>query len=211
MSESTAPVDKERRRFLVGITTVVGVGGALVAFLPFIRSMEPSASARAAGAAVDADISKLEPGQMITVTWRGRPVWVLHRTPKQLENLRNPDLLARLRDPDSKEPQQFSKAVVNNWRSLKPEYLVVVGICTHLGCVPKYRPDVAPVDLGSDWLGGFYCPCHGSRYDLAGRVFRNMPAPLNLPVPPHYYMAPTIVRIGVAENGEHDNWSPIAW
>ena len=191
--------------------TVAGAGGLAVASIPFIQSMNPSAAARAAGAAVDADISKLEPGEMITVSWRGRPVWILRRTPEQLEGLRDAGLLARLRDPDSREPQQFSEVVANGWRSLKPGYLVVVGICTHLGCVPVYRPDVAPADLGPAWPGGFYCPCHGSRYDLAGRVYKHMPAPLNLPVPPHRYTAPTVVRVGEAKKDETSNWSPKAW
>ena len=204
-------VDRDRRRFLLAAATVAGAGGLAAVSIPFIQSMNPSAAARAAGSAVDADISKLEPGEMITVSWRGRPVWILRRTAEQLAGLREAGLRERLRDPDSREPQQFSEAVANDWRSLKPEYLVVVGICTHLGCVPVYRPDVAPADLGRDWPGGFYCPCHGSRYDLAGRVYKHMPAPLNLPVPPYRYTAPTVVRVGEAKKGEDTNWSPKAW
>lgn len=140
-------VDKRRRRFLITAATVVGGGGIVMWAIPFIKSMDPSAAVTAAGAPVDVDISKLEPGAMITVPWRGRPVWVLHRTAEQLKVLQESSLVVRLKDPDSQEPQQFGATVVNWNRSLNPEYLVVVGICTHLGCVPDYRPDIAPTDL----------------------------------------------------------------
>lgn len=204
-------VDKRRRRFLIAAASAVGGGGAAIVAIPFIQSLEPSAAAAAAGAPVDVDISKLEPGAMITVSWRGRPVWVLRRTEEQLRVLQDPGLVKRLKDPDSREPQQFGAEVANWYRSLKPEYLVIVGICTHLGCVPDYRPDVAPADLGPEWPGGFYCPCHGSRYDLAGRVFDHMPAPLNLPVPPYYYRKDSLVRVGELGDKSDQNWSPRVW
>ncbi|HFD79670.1 MAG TPA: ubiquinol-cytochrome c reductase iron-sulfur subunit [Gammaproteobacteria bacterium] len=202
---------QSRRRFLIAATTVAGAGGLVALAIPFIRSLDPSAAANAAGAPVDIDISRLEPGAMISVRWRGRPVWVLRRTAEQLQGLQAPDLLQRLKDPDSLEPQQFGPEVVNWHRSIEPEYFVVVGICTHLGCVPDYRPEVAPVDLGPEWPGGFYCPCHGSRYDLSGRVFRKMPAPLNLPVPPYYYSSVTLLRVGELADKSKENWGPQTW
>jgi len=209
MTEDT--LDKRRRRFLITAATVVGGGGFVAWTIPFIRSMDPSAAVTAAGAPVDVDISKLEPGAMITVPWRGRPVWVLHRTAEQLKVLQDSSLVTRLKDPDSREPQQFDAKVVNWNRSLNPEYLVVVGICTHLGCIPDYRPDIAPKDLGSTWPGGFFCPCHGSRYDLSARVYKNMPAPLNLPVPPYYYKSDTLLRVGERKDKSDQNWLPETW
>jgi ubiquinol-cytochrome c reductase iron-sulfur subunit len=158
--------------------------------------MQPSAKARAAGAPVRADISKLEPGQMIRVKWRGKPVWLVKRTDEMLEGL--PALDTELRDPDSLQPQQPPYAQ-NEFRSIKPQILVTVGICTHLGCSPTYRPDVGAADLGADWPGGFFCPCHGSRFDLAGRVFKGVPAPLNLEIPPHRYLSDTELVIGEDE------------
>ncbi len=204
-------VDKRKRRFLVAATTVVGGVGLAAVAIPFIQLMEPSDSVSAAGAPIDVDISKLEPGAMITVAWRGRPVWVLHRTPEQLKILQDASLIEKLRDPDSKEAQQYGTEVVNWYRSLKPEYFVVVGICTHLGCIPTYRPDIAPADLGPAWEGGFYCPCHGSLYDLAGRVFKSMPAPLNLPVLPYYYKSDTLLRVGELKDKSEQSWLPQTW
>jgi len=182
-----------RRRFLTAATTVVGAVGTGFLLVPFISSMQPSAKARAAGAPVRADISKLEPGQMIRVKWRGKPVWVVKRTDEMLATL--PTLNDTLRDPDSAIPQQPEYAQ-NEYRSIKPEILVLIGICTHLGCSPTYRPDVAPADLGPDWKGGFFCPCHGSRFDIAGRVYAGVPAPTNLPVPPHRYLSDDEIMIG---------------
>jgi ubiquinol-cytochrome c reductase iron-sulfur subunit len=182
-----------RRRFLTAATTVVGAVGVGFVLVPFVSSMQPSAKARAAGAPVRADISKLEPGQMIRVKWRGKPVWMVKRTEEMLETL--PTLDGELRDPESLQPMQPEYAQ-NGFRSIKPEVLVTVGICTHLGCSPTYRPDVAPADLGPDWKGGFFCPCHGSTFDLAGRVYKGVPAPLNLEVPPHRYLSDDEIMIG---------------
>jgi ubiquinol-cytochrome c reductase iron-sulfur subunit len=159
--------------------------------------MQPSAKARAAGAPIRADISKLESGQMIRVKWRGKPVWIVKRTDSMIETL--PSLNDQLRDPESVEPQQPPYAQ-NELRSIKPEILVLIGICTHLGCSPTYRPDVGAADLGGDaWKGGFFCPCHGSRFDLAGRVYKGVPAPLNLEVPPHRYLSEDEILVGEDE------------
>ncbi|MEJ2360557.1 MAG: ubiquinol-cytochrome c reductase iron-sulfur subunit [Gammaproteobacteria bacterium] len=201
-------INLKRRRFLIATTTITGGTIVGVAAAPFVFSMEPSAAAVAAGAPIEVDISKIAPGELITVKWRARPVWVLNRTRPQLNEL--PKLDPRLKDPDSKQPQQIA-ACVNGYRSLKPKYFICVAICTHLGCVPTYRPDIAPPDLGPNWEGGFFCPCHGSRYDLAGRVFDGSPAPLNLPVPPHYYINETTVRIGELKGGGEKNWHPKTW
>ena len=201
-------IDHRRRRFLVATTTVIGGAFLGTAAVPFIESMEPSAAARAAGAPVDVDISKIEPGSLITVKWRSRPLWILNRTSEQLQEL--PKLEPRLKDPHSKQPQQIPSCR-NGYRSLKPQYFVCVAICTHLGCVPTYRPAIAPPDLGPHWEGGFFCPCHGSRYDLAGRVFEGSPAPLNLPVPPYFYVNETTLRVGELENGSDQNWHPETW
>ena len=182
-----------RRRFLTQATTAIGAVGVGFLLVPFISSMAPSAKARAAGAPVRADISKLEPGQMIRVEWRGKPVWIVRRTEEILGKL--PGMNAVLADPESLISDQPNYAQ-NEDRSIKPEILVLVGICTHLGCSPTYRPDVAPVDLGADWQGGFFCPCHGTKFDMAGRVFKGMPAPTNLPVPPHRYISEAEIMIG---------------
>jgi len=191
---SNEGVDRSKRRFLTLASTVVGGIGVGFAAVPFISSMEPSAKAQAIGAPVEADFSKLEPGQRMTVQWRGKPVWIVRRSKETLETL--PTLDARLRDPYSEVPQQPEYAT-NEWRSTKPEYLVLVGICTHLGCSPSYRPELAPEDLGPDWKGGFFCPCHGSRFDMAGRVYQGVPAPTNLVVPPYAYLTDTRILIGV--------------
>ncbi|ROR34780.1 ubiquinol-cytochrome c reductase iron-sulfur subunit [Inmirania thermothiophila] len=186
--------DAARRRFLVAATGVVGGVGVGFAAVPFVASLAPSARARAFGAPVQVDFAKLEPGQQMTVEWRGKPVWILHRTPQMLQTLAK--IEDRLRDPQSLRPQQ-PLYCRNRHRSIKPEFLIAIGICTHLGCVPTYRPDVAPEDLGPDWPGGYFCPCHGSRYDLAGRVYKGVPAPLNLEIPPHRYLGERVVEIGV--------------
>jgi ubiquinol-cytochrome c reductase iron-sulfur subunit len=190
---STEGVDLKKRRTLTAATAVVGAVGAGFVAVPFVTSMQPSARAKAMGAPAEADIGKLEEGQLMRVKWRGKPVWVVRRTQKNLDDLASLD--STLRDPASEEPQQPSYCKNPN-RAIKPEYLIAVGICTHLGCSPTYRPEVAPADLGDEWKGGFFCPCHGSRFDLAGRVFEGVPAPLNLVVPPHMYISDTVIRIG---------------
>lgn len=190
-------VNQGRRRFLIGATSVVGAVGTVGVAVPFVASWNPSAKARAAGAPATADLSKLEPGQQITVEWRGKPVWIIRRTEEMLASLK--DVQSKLADPDSKVASQQPSYAQNAGRAIKDEYLIVVGICTHLGCSPTYRPEIAPADLGSDWQGGFFCPCHGSRFDLAGRVYRSQPAPTNLEVPPHSYVDDYTVIIGVDE------------
>lgn len=187
-------VNKGRRRFLLGATSAVGAVGVVGVAVPFVASWNPSAKARAAGAPAKADISKLEPGQQMTIEWRGKPVWVVHRTPEMIANVEK--LNDQVADPNSEVPQQ-PEYVTGVLRSIKPEYAVMIGICTHLGCSPTYRPEVAPADLGDDWLGGFFCPCHGSRFDLAGRVYKSVPAPVNLEVPPYKYESDTTIVIGV--------------
>lgn len=192
---STEGVDKTRRRFLIAATSAVGAVGAAFVAVPFIASMQPSAKAQAAGAPVEVDISKVEPGQRITVEWRGKPVWVVHRTEDDLKNL--PSLDGQLRDPASDVASQQPPYAKNPTRAIKPEYLVVVGICTHLGCSPSYVRASDPHALGDDWKGGFFCPCHGSRFDLAGRVYQGVPAPTNLVVPPYTYIDDNRVLVGV--------------
>lgn len=191
---STEGVDKGKRRLLIAATTAVGAVGTGFVAVPFIASMLPSAKAQAAGAPVEVDISKLEPGQRLTVEWRGKPVWVVNRTAEDLANL--PTLNGSLRDPDSEVISQQPEYAKNPTRSIKPEYLVVVGICTHLGCSPTYVRAEEPHALGAEWKGGFFCPCHGSRFDLAGRVFQGVPAPTNLVVPPYSYIDEHRVLVG---------------
>ena len=191
-------VNRTRRRLLV-VTSGIGVLGAGVAAVPFIASMTPSARARAMGAPVEADISKLEAGQRLVVEWRGKPVWIVRRTASMLAIL--PRMDGELADPSSDNSEQ-PKYAKNEARSIRPEILVLVGICTHLGCSPlaKLEPGAAS-GLGADWRGGFFCPCHGSLFDLAGRVYKNVPAPTNLVVPPHKYLSDTRILIGVDSEG----------
>ena len=186
-------VNKSRRRFLVGATSVVGGVGVVGAAVPFVASWNPSAKARSAGAPVRANISKLEPGQQMTVEWRGQPVWIIRRTPEMIEHIKQMD--DRVQDPQSEELQQPEYAK-NELRAIRPEFLIVVGICTHLGCSPKFRPEIGPADLGAGWLGGFFCPCHGSKFDLSGRVYKAVPAPKNLEVPPYFYETDTVIVVG---------------
>jgi ubiquinol-cytochrome c reductase iron-sulfur subunit len=192
-AHSLSPVDQRKRRFLIGATGVVGGLGAAVAAVPFVASFFPSERAKAAGAPVEVDIGKLEAGQKIDVEWRGKVVWLIRRTPEMLATL--PKLAPQLADPASEKSEQPGYAR-NETRSIKPEVLIAVGICTHLGCSPTFRKDVAPADLGPDWLGGFFCPCHQSKFDLAGRVYKGVPAPTNLVIPPHTYVGDTKVVIG---------------
>ena len=188
-------IDLKRRRILTGAATVVGGVGAAYVAAPFILSMDPSAKAQASGAPVDVDVSKLQPGQLLTVEWRGKPIWILRRTTDILQNLK--DVEPKLRDPMSDELSQQPNYAKNEFRSIKPDIMVMIGICTHLGCAPTYRPEVGAADLGADWKGGFFCPCHGSRYDLAGRVFAGVPAPSNLVVPPYRFVTDSRILIGV--------------
>lgn len=182
-----------RRHFLTVATSVTGVVGLGFTAVPFIASFRPSARAQALGAPVEVDISKLEAGAMVRVKWRGKPVWVLRRTPDMLQRIEGSNV--DLRDPSSEESDQPSYAT-NTHRSIRPEVLVVIGTCTHLGCAPIERFDVAPQDLGPDWPGGFYCPCHGSKFDLSGRVYAGFPAPTNLPVPPHRFVGENLIIVG---------------
>lgn len=187
-------VSQGRRRFLIGATAAVGGVGVVGAAVPFVASWNPSAKAEAAGAPVTVNISKIEPGQQVTISWRGMPVWLIRRTEEMQSNVEK--LNDKVSDPQSEVPQQpaYIDGVL---RSLKPEMAVLVGLCTHLGCVPTYRPELAPADLGDEWLGGLFCPCHGSRYDLAGRVYKSQPAPLNLQVPPYRYDDDATLTIGL--------------
>jgi len=199
-SGATEPgVDLRRRRFLTGAATVVGGAGVAAAMVPFLSYWQPSARTRAAGAPVEVDIGKLAEGQMMTVEWRGMPIYILRRTASTVAELASLD--GGLRDPASTVDQQPTYAQ-NAYRARTPEVFVAVGICTHLGCAPTFRPDVAPADLGAAWKGGFFCPCHGSRFDLAGRVFKNVPAPTNLLVPPYQFLTETRLMIGRDEKGE---------
>jgi len=193
---NNAGVDRSKRQFLTTALSMVGAVGAGYLAVPFLAQMQPSTKAEASGAPVEIDISKMEAGQLIRVAWRGKPVWVLKRTPEVLATLKTLD--DKLRDPLSQESQQPPSSQ-NPYRAIKPEIFVAVGLCTHLGCSPTFRPEVAPPDLGPDWKGGFFCPCHGSWFDLAGRVFRGVPAPTNLVIPPYRYVTETTLIIGEEE------------
>ena len=188
-------VDRGRRHFLLVATTVTGVVGAGLTAVPFLASWKPSARARALGAPVDADVSKLEQGAILKVTWRGQAIYVVHRTPEMLATLTQPAVVDNLRDPQSEESEQPDYAK-NDSRALKPEFLVLVGVCTHLGCAPLDRFQPQDAELGATWPGGFYCPCHGSKFDLAGRVFKDVPAPTNLRVPPYRFINEGVIQIG---------------
>jgi len=187
---------KQRRQFLVKATSAIAAVGTAGLLVPFIASMNPSARARTAGAPVTVDVSRLLPGEQITVLWRGKPIWILRRTKENIQGLNQSALLNKLSDPESTVLSQQPAYARNEFRSIQPEFLVVIALCTHLGCVPTYRPQVGAVDLGADWPGGYFCPCHGSRFDLAGRVFRSVPAPTNLVVPPYRYLSDTELLIG---------------
>ncbi|MEH6585662.1 MAG: ubiquinol-cytochrome c reductase iron-sulfur subunit [Halioglobus sp.] len=192
---SSDGVNTGRRKFLTAATSAVGVAGVVGIAVPFVGSWNPSAKAKAAGAPVKADIGKIEPGQMIVVEWRGKPVYVMRRTPSQLEDLSKLD--DSLKDPQSEISDQ-PDYITDIGRAIRPELLVLVGLCTHLGCAPKFRPEVGAADLGGDeWLGGFFCPCHGSKFDLAGRVYSGVPASKNLEVPPYSFEGDNVLVIGV--------------
>jgi ubiquinol-cytochrome c reductase iron-sulfur subunit len=192
----TDKIDEQRRCFLRRATTVVGGVGLLAASVPFASYWRPSADTEAAAAPIKIDISALKPRQQLTVPWRNMPVWVIYRDEEMLASLAKQD--GALSDPLSEQDQQPAYCK-NTHRSIKPQIFITIGICTHLGCVPTYRPDIASVS--PDWLGGFYCPCHGSKYDLAGRVYKNVPAPLNLKIPNHMYVSETEILIGEDKNG----------
>lgn len=193
---SETPIDSSKRTWLIASGCAGAVGGVATA-VPFVSTFQPSERAKAAGAAVEVDISALKPGEKVTVEWRGKPVWIIRRTPEQVAEL--PSLDAQLADPKSeRNPADLTPEYARNpARSIKPEYFVGVGICSHLGCSPvdKFQPGAQP-SLPDDWKGGFLCPCHGSTFDLAGRVFKNKPAPDNLEVPPHMYLSDTRLVIG---------------
>ena len=190
---SSNGVDVGKRRFLTLTGVAAGGVGAAAAAWPFLASMAPSERAKAMGAPVTVDISKLEEGQLLITTWRGSPVWIVSRSAEMLQNMKAVE--GDLRDPASEEDQQPAYAQ-NATRAVKPELLVMIGRCTHLGCSPTFRPDYPAEDLGGDWKGGFFCPCHGSKFDMAGRVYKGVPAPLNMPVPPHRYVGETTIVIG---------------
>lgn len=195
---SNQQVDRSKRRFLVAATTAMGGVAGVAVLTPFVMSMLPSERAKAAGAPVEVDISKVESGMLLAIEWQGKPVWIVNRTKEMLASLPKND--SKVSDPKSQELQQPSYCQNEN-RSIKPAYLVVVGICTHLGCSPTFRPELAPADLGPDWAGGWFCPCHGSIYDLAARVYKNVPAPLNMLVPPHKYLTDTRILVGEDAKG----------
>jgi len=195
---STDNIDNSKRRFLTAATTVVGAVGAGAVAVPFVSSWMPSARAQAAGAPVEADISKLQPGGRVVIEWRGKPVWIVQRTAENLADLEKLAADGTLRDPKS-ETEQQPETSRNKYRSQKDKYSILVGICTHLGCSPTYIPLGKANSLGKDWRGGFFCPCHGSKFDLAGRVYSGVPAPTNLLVPPHKYLSETVILIGVDE------------
>ena len=193
-------VNSGRRRLLTTVTTGVGLAGATALAVPLVASMKPSARALAAGAPVEVDIDDLAPGQMKVVEWRGKPVWILRRDDAMLKDLEK--IAGELSDPNSQVAEQQPAYAQNATRSIRPDVLVVLGVCTHLGCAPtKSFEKGAPSGMGDDWVGGFFCPCHGSKFDLSGRVYKNVPAPTNLVVPPHSYVADNRILIGVDEGG----------
>jgi ubiquinol-cytochrome c reductase iron-sulfur subunit len=195
MTESNKSLN--RRNFLANLTKVMGGIGGIFAVIPFLSTMSPSEKAKSAGAPIEIDVSGLKPGAFKVVEWRGKPVWVVRRTAEMINNTQEDNDI--LTDPKSLEEHQ-PKYTQNKFRSLNPEYLVLLGVCTHLGCSPLYKPNSKTAELGLDWKGGFFCPCHGSKFDLSGRVHRGMPAPYNLEVPPYYFVSES--RIIVGKDGE---------
>ena len=195
---SDQEVDKGKRGFLIGATGVVGGIAAAATAVPFAGSMLPSERAKAAGAPVEADIANLAPGDMQIVEWRGKPVWILNRTKEMLEGITKSD--SKVSDPKSSEPLQPEYAK-NPYRSIKPEIAVIEGVCSHLGCSPQYKSVESKADMGQDWTGGFFCPCHGSKFDFAGRVFKGSPAPVNLKVPPYKFVGDAKIIIGDDSKG----------
>ena len=194
-SPADQPVNQGRRRFLTATTAVVGAVGAGFVAVPFIKSWNPSARAKLAGAPVTADISALAEGQRLVLEWRGQPIWIVRRSQAVLQAL--PTLVGELRDPNSENADQQPEYAVNPTRSIKPEVSVLVGLCTHLGCSPEMKAEIKPEPFDPNWKGGYFCPCHKSRFDMAGRVFQGVPAPHNLVVPPHFYRNDTTIVIGL--------------
>ncbi len=194
MSRTANPMDPARRQWLAA-ASAAGGAGIVATNVPFVASMAPSERARAFGAPVEVDIGSIKPGELRTVEWRGKPVSVLRRTADMLETLRTHDDL--LNDPRSMRQEQQPDYARNDLRSARPDIAVLVAVCTHLGCIPTFRPEPGTADIGASWPGGFYCPCHGSKFDFAGRVFKNVPAPSNLEVPPHRYRGESTLLIGV--------------
>lgn len=191
---SNEGVNDGRRRVLTAMTSAVGAVGVVGAAVPFVGSWSPSAKAKAAGAPVEVNISKIEPGQMLTVEWRGKPVFIVRRTPEAISGLEQMEALVSDPASDKSVQPDYTK---NKNRAIKDEFLVLLGLCTHLGCAPKYQPEVGAQSLSSgEWLGGFFCPCHGSMFDLAGRVFKSVPAPINLEIPPHKYVSDDVIIVG---------------
>lgn len=193
----SATIDSRRRHFLFAAAATTGAIGIGFAAWPFLASLQPSARAQSEGAPVSVDVSRLAPGEQVTVLWRGKPVWVLRRSPEMLERMRHEHWIETLRDPDSLVETQQPEYVQNPVRSLRPDIFVAVAFCTHLGCVPLFEPAAVSRSFDENWMGGYFCPCHGSRFDLAGRVTKNVPAPTNLVVPPHRYIRPDLLEIGI--------------
>ncbi|HZD24635.1 MAG TPA: ubiquinol-cytochrome c reductase iron-sulfur subunit [Alphaproteobacteria bacterium] len=203
-----AAQDPSRRDFLYVAAGAMGAVGVAAVAWPFIDQMNPTADVLAEGGPIDVDLSALEPGQQIMVRWRTRPIFVLHRGKEAVDGLKENSLLNKLRDPQSEATQQPDYAA--NWsRSIKPDYLVVVGICTHLGCIPKFSPTGEDFNLGPSCPGGYFCPCHGSKYDFAGRVYKGVPAPLNLPVPPYHFVEEQVLRVGENPEGSDFDFASI--
>jgi len=208
MVVETAPQPKSRRDFLYLTTGSVAAIGAAVTLWPLIDQMNPDAATIAAAGPVDIDVSQIQPGQRVVTLWAARPVFIVHRTPEALKELQDTKLTSQLRDPNSDNMQQPEYA--KNWhRSIKPEFLVLVGICTHLGCVPLYEPKPDPTNPAPNWPGGFFCPCHGSKYDMAGRVFQGVPAPYNLPVPPNHFPTEKTLTVGQNPPGQTFDFNSI--
>jgi ubiquinol-cytochrome c reductase iron-sulfur subunit len=198
LPDMTEPKMDKTRRTLIVATSAAGAAASVGAAVPFVWSMWPSERARAAGAPVEADVSRMEMGELKVVEWRGKPVWIVRRSKEMIESLKA--VAPRLTDPGSSASAQPDYAR-NEARAIRPEFMVMEGVCTHLGCSPQLKPAEAKAEMGADWLGGFYCPCHGSKFDFAGRVFKGAPAPLNLPVPPHVYLSDSLILIGEDKKG----------
>ncbi len=211
MDSIALPENPARRQFLGATGGVAGVAAAALFAYIVVDNMNPGKAVAAQGAPVDVDVGKMEPGQLLLIEWKKKPVWVLRRDKAALATLSDPDLLERLKDPASREAQQPETAFVNgNFRALNPEYFIAVALCTHLQCIPSYRPE--PHTVTPWWPGGFHCACHGSLYDLSARVIEGSPAPLNMPVPPYYWVSETVARIGESdEHGALQAWEPSIW